>query len=243
MPNDLTTGQLVLTLQQEAQDFEFYPTTNEIIDALARDIQSIRDEHGYRYRGLDSVLDIGAGNGKVLLALRERAGMTALHAIEKSEILCDQLPPDILIVGTDFAQQSLLSKHTDVTFCNPPYSVFEEWAIKIIRQSASRIIYLVIPERWERSAGIADALKYRDAECAKVVLLFDVRAFKNRNLHIRFAKPFILALNVEHGRLKGWLHSREQAAEELQDNDAAEYFRANKLLTQSSILMLGAPQS
>lgn len=158
---------LVKNLIGSGQDFEFYPTTDEIIAALARDIKRQTDKD-YHHGGYKSVLDVGAGNGKVLLALREKAELIHLHAIEKSAILCEQLDPDILIVGTEFAEQSLLSKHVDVVFSNPPYSEFEAWAVKIIRQAASSLVYLVIPERWSRSVQIADAIKYREAEFHKV---------------------------------------------------------------------------
>lgn len=158
---------LVERLCAHGQDFEFYPTTDEIIAALASDITKRGDDE-YRHGRYTSVLDIGAGNGKVLLALREMTELKDLHAIEKSSILCEQLPPDILIVGTDFAEQSLLSKHVDIVFSNPPYSEFEEWAVKIIRQSASALVYLVLPERWEKSTKIADALRFRKAKAAQV---------------------------------------------------------------------------
>jgi hypothetical protein len=45
--------------------------------------------------------------------------------------------------------------------------------------------------------------------------LMDVRAFKNGNLHVRFHQDFIRKLNVEFGRLKGWLKSTQDAVDEL----------------------------
>jgi hypothetical protein len=191
MPNP-STAKLVSLVCEGGEDFEFYPTTDEIIDALAKDIKRQRDKH-YRY-DMSSVLDIGAGNGKVLAALRERAEMTSLHAIEKSPILCEQLPADVLIVGTEFAAQSLLSKHVDVTFCNPPYSDFEQWAVKIVRESASLLVYLVIPERWARSDKIADALRYREAECHKVGD-FDFLSAEDRAAR---AKVHLLRITLKH---------------------------------------------
>lgn len=53
---------LIEELKQAKEDFEFYPTTDEIIDKLARDIKA----SGYetcRSRSYNSILDIGAGNG------------------------------------------------------------------------------------------------------------------------------------------------------------------------------------
>jgi hypothetical protein len=45
--------------------------------------------------------------------------------------------------------------------------------------------------------------------------LMAVRAFKNQNMHVHFDPKFMLALNVEAGRLLGWLKDASQAAEEL----------------------------
>ena len=161
----MTAATLVKQLKEADQDFEWYPTTDEIIDAVIADLKHLRNTAYHRY---SSILDIGAGNGKVLSALRKKTsdydgvdGLYDLHAIEKSAILCEQMDDNILIVGTDFAEQSLLSKNVDIIFCNPPYSEYEQWTEKIIRQSVSKLIYLVIPERWEKSERIADAMKYR----------------------------------------------------------------------------------
>lgn len=156
---------LVERLKEANEDHEFYPTTDEIISALSKDIENAS-------KAYSSVLDIGAGNGKVLKSLRGIAGFSDLHAIEKSSILCSELDPDILIVGTDFHQQSLLSKEVDVVFCNPPYSEFEEWVEKIVRQSGSSRVYLVIPIRWQNSIRIKDALAFRETE-ARVIGKFD----------------------------------------------------------------------
>ncbi len=73
------------------------------------------------------------------------------------------------------------------------------------------------------------------------IVLVEARAFLNGNLHLRLAKSFILALNVEHGRLKGWLQSRDQAAVELDDPAAADYFKTNKLIASNAMLLLAPP--
>lgn len=157
-------NKLIAYLRETDQDFEFYPTTDEIIARLVRDIKGQRLERRSDFRSPRSVLDIGAGHGKVLRALKEQAGIKDLYAIEKSPALCQRLDADIFIVGTDFAEQSLLAKKVDVIFCNPPYSVFKEWAVRIIREAASEVIYLVIPVRWKDSTEIQDALKFRSAD-------------------------------------------------------------------------------
>ena len=152
---------LLDNLKNAQEDFEFYPTTNEILDAVAKDINLLSEEKYFRF---NSLLDIGAGNGKTLLRLGKEFGVNQLYAIEKSEILCQRLDPSIFIIGTDFMEQSLFDKTAQITFCNPPYAQFECWSEKIIRQSASNYVYLVIPERWNISERIADALKFRDAD-------------------------------------------------------------------------------
>lgn len=187
---------LVSVLKESAQDFEFYPTTHEIIDRLVADLTYLRDERFTDYGRVESVLDIGAGSGKVLCALREKAELRSLYAIEKSTILCERMDPDIFIVGTEFQEQSLVSKQVDLTFCNPPYSQFEEWVVKVVRESASRLLYLVIPERWGNSSAIADALRYREA-VTQVVGHFDFLESEDRAAR---AKVHLLRveLSAEH---------------------------------------------
>jgi len=159
---------LIQNLKENNQDHEFYPTTKEIIQRLYQEI----NKDNYRDNPT-SILEIGAGNGKVLKTLEQLskeqnnnekvAYFQNKYAIEKSEILIQQLPADVVIVGTDFWQQTLIDKKVDVVFCNPPYSEFEEWAIKIIKEAFAKTIYLVIPQRWERNKDILEAIKKREA--------------------------------------------------------------------------------
>lgn len=190
----MSTLSLVNELKQHQQDHEFYPTTNAIIRALVNDLQSLDSIR--RLRHPDSVLDVGAGNGKVLLALKEQAGFSTLLAIEKSSLLCRQMPDDILIVGTEFAEQSLLSKPVDVLFSNPPYSQFETWAEKILRQAAAKLVYLVIPVRWEHSAVIQSAIAFREAEVTHVGQ-FDFENAEDRQAR---AQVHLLRIELPHGQ-------------------------------------------
>ena len=149
------------------QDFEWYPTTAEIILSLTRSIKEHADEHLYdrhRSRSLTSFLDIGAGNGKVLDAVRNLRFILKLHAIEKSRTLINLLPADIYILGVDFWNTSLIDKNVDVIFSNPPYFCYVEWTSKILKEARpGALIYLVIPDRWEQSSEILRAIKGRDA--------------------------------------------------------------------------------
>ena len=177
--------QLIQTLKESNQDHEFYPTTDAIIRAMINDIGTVRAglrEYGSR---LDSVIDVGAGNGKVLSALKE-ADLSINHyfAIEKSPILAGLLPDHVLIVGAEFEQQSLISKPVGIVFSNPPYSVFEEWTVKIIREANAKVVYLVIPVRWANSVDIAQALKFRGAK-AEIVGDFDFLNAEDRQARAR----------------------------------------------------------
>lgn len=55
-------------------------------------------------------------------------------------------------------------------------------------------------------------------KAGKELKLMEVRAYMNGNLYIKFNQSFMLALNVEIGRLQGWIHNAQQAAEEMDEN-------------------------
>ena len=175
----MNNSALVNLLKDNNQDHEFYPTTNEIIERFYFDLNG-EARREYCAPSLD-FLEIGCGNGKVFREFEklsceqkearekedERRGYAALgecYGIEKSEILINQLPANIVIVGTDFWQQTLIDKKVDVVFCNPPYSEFEDWAVKIIKEASAKYIYLVIPQRWQESSKIDAAIKIREAK-------------------------------------------------------------------------------
>lgn len=184
---------IIEKLKEVGEDFEFYPTTDEIILRIARDIKN-SDYDGYRYRraAKTSILDIGAGNGKVLLKLSDLADLQELYAIEKAETLRAALDKKIGIVGTDFYEQTLIDKQIDITFCNPPYSHFVEWTAKILRESSSNTVYLVIPERWTESNDIKKAIEYRDA---KVEILGNY-TFENSEDRAARAKVQLLKISL-----------------------------------------------
>jgi len=158
------TNALIEELKTQNEDFEFYPTTDEIIIALVKNIKKLDDNSNHYDFSFRSILDIGAGNGKVLSAVEKVFDGVKLYAIEKAEILKTLIKKGFYLVGTDFKEQSLLDKTMSVTFCNPPYSEYQDWAVKIIRESCSSYVYLVIPQRWVTSSDIADAITYRETE-------------------------------------------------------------------------------
>ena len=74
-------------VRQAGEDFEWYPTTNEILAAMTRDLAFEIDDRHWRSRTPTSFLDIGAGNGKVLTAVSTVTDIGQLYAIEKSHTL------------------------------------------------------------------------------------------------------------------------------------------------------------
>lgn len=148
-----TTQQVVNMLAQNDEDFEWYPTTQEIIACIKSDM----DERYLREN--PSLLDCGAGDGRVLEALTSGAK----YAIEKAQPLIHAMANDIFIVGTEFTEQTLIDKKVDVVFSNPPYSEFSQWACKIIEEANASYIYLVIPQRWENDLNIEHAIEARSA--------------------------------------------------------------------------------
>lgn len=148
------TQATLFELKECDEDFEWYPTTDAMIRAVFKN-----------YSDFGSVLDVGAGDGRVLekLAALSDSSYVEKYAIEKSAVHIENMPPDIAIVGTDFMLQTLIDKRVDVVFCNPPYSEYEAWAVKTIKEAYSKVVFLVIPQRWKSSKPIKDAIKQRKA--------------------------------------------------------------------------------
>lgn len=146
----MAINKLVQNLKQNNEDYEFYPTTKEIINKILNDLEGTNHK---------KVLDIGCGNGNFLNSLDSKK--YTKYGIEKSQILINSLPEDIFILGTDFMFQNLIDKKVDVIFCNPPFSEFETWIEKIISEANCKIIYLVIPCRWKENKKILELIKKR----------------------------------------------------------------------------------
>lgn len=109
---------IIQRLKESEQDFEWYPTTPEMLEAIRADMWSVFCPYNAKDDKLTcSVLDVGAGNGSALKALTQGKK----YAIEKSKILLSTLDKDIFVVGTDFTQQTLIDKKVDVVLSNPPY--------------------------------------------------------------------------------------------------------------------------
>ena len=125
---------LIKELKQAGQDYEFYPTTEEILNAVCKryECEKICDRVNL-FSGWEdecyfecSLLDIGAGNGSSLSYIREsmkkrceqkeKSFEMSLYAIELSQILIKQMPSDILTIGTNFWEQNLYDKSYTIFF-------------------------------------------------------------------------------------------------------------------------------
>ena len=149
----MTTYNTIQILKENEQDFEWYPTTKEMIDVV-KDLLPT---------DADSIMDIGAGDGRVLLEFSKKCEHTKLYSIEKSLLLVQMQDAKIIPVGTDFYEQNLAALPAEYIFCNPPYSQYEEWASWIISEGYAKEAFLVIPQRWKNSNLISEALMKREA--------------------------------------------------------------------------------
>lgn len=148
---------LLDTIKENNQDFEFYPTTQKMVNIIANNI-------GERLLTKGRFLDIGAGNGNFFSKLANCVNTSYLNkfAIEKSQILINQMPSDIAIVGADFHQQTLIDKNFDCIFCNPPYSEFKTWMQKIINETNCNNVIMIVPDRWQKDDNLLKLIKKRD---------------------------------------------------------------------------------
>ena len=164
-----STSQIVKQLKNDGQDFEWYPTTNEMLNVVANDIHScnfIGNGHSF--------MDIGCGDGRVIEFMRNFKKTTESNfrsdlpfgeffGIEKSEThLKNLIKSNVAVIGTDFWETSLLDKQTSVIFCNPPYSEYAQWMESILSNGFALSFYFIVPERWKNNENIEKALKRRD---------------------------------------------------------------------------------
>jgi len=178
----MTVNALVKELKENDENWEWYPTTFEQVESIARWI-------AHNGNDTQSILDIGCGNGGFFEKLdrtdyfhKDEYGHKNYNSrlctnykkygIEKSNILAEQLPDDVILLGSDFNTNTLIDKKVDCIFCNPPYSEYEEWAERIIKEGNAEKIVLVIPQRWKNSERIKYALEQRKYT-AEVIGSFD----------------------------------------------------------------------
>lgn len=171
----MKTNELVQTIKANDQDYEFYPTTDEIIQCIVAKVAS-------RYNDYVNILDVGCGNGKTLQKLgrylsNANSGLHSTHVtkllgIEKSGALRGVCSADIAIIGCDFLQSNLTNRKLGFVFCNPPFSEFEWWVYKLVDECDCNDLVMVLPKRWSESSQISDIMQKRGVT-AEVLGSFD----------------------------------------------------------------------
>ena len=121
--------------KKNGEETEFYPTTKEIVKCIADFINTSKG-----LNSISSILDIGCFFEKLDeinefkntdWINHERNPHENYHllknyrkyGIEKSDIIVKKLREDIMLIGSDFEQQTLIDKEVDLIFSNPPYSL------------------------------------------------------------------------------------------------------------------------
>jgi hypothetical protein len=188
----VNTSKKVRILQADNEDFEWYPTTDEILEAFADDLYSqaktlssingnkgiCHDKHHYDGKtethhdlvSIETILDVGAGDGRVFNAIKDKNRLRRFriekkYGIEIANAQSDDLiRKGIFIIGRDFFQTSLIDKKYSVIFSNPPYSIYEGWTLRLLRESTFIVMYLVLPVRWETNKEILHEIKHFDYE-------------------------------------------------------------------------------
>jgi len=173
MKSSRKRSSLLSRIKEAGEDFEWYPTTESMIDKVIEDYVT---NHVRGHRSV-SILDIGAGDGKFIESCRSGFDRHSsqvqvypeFYAIEKSQILSNNLPEYCFKIGSDFMHNSLQDKELDFIFCNPPYSEYESWTQKIIKEAPiGSVVYLVIPSRWSNSSEIQRCLSSRGVKAQNI---------------------------------------------------------------------------
>lgn len=176
-PPRANTRRLVAELKENNQDFEFYPTTSEMLEIVLQHLNQC-----------GSILDIGCGDARLKQFLKDKKREPDYFGIEKSEILLNRMPADVYILGTDFNNCTLIDKKVDVIFCNPPYSEFESWTNRIIREGNFQEAFLIIPERWQDNATIQESLKAANIRAVSLASMDFLNAKRQARAKINIVK-------------------------------------------------------
>jgi len=187
----VSTSKKIQILKTANEDFEWYPTTPEIMEAMKNDLWAYLRSHkndysnynsrggrknenaedigirvDYEYNGkrekkmerldIDSFLDIGAGDGRVLdfFPAQNKYGIEIARAQAD-----DLIRRGVFIIGRNYWDVSLHNNSYSLIFSNPPYSDFVRWVNKLLTECNFCVLYLVLPVRWKNQDEITRELK------------------------------------------------------------------------------------
>jgi SAM-dependent methyltransferase len=222
VPNTNTTQKL-RTLHAANEDFEWYPTTPEIMEAMKKDLWKYLREHERDYNTrreekiyintfydqafnkgkkterleIGSFLDIGAGDGRVLNFFEA----DKKYGIEIARAQADDLiQKGVFLIGRNYYDVYLNDQYYSLIFSNPPFSQFERWVNKILVDCNFCILYLVMPVRWQNQNEITRELKRYEAT---VVGEFDFskadREARGKVHLVRVNAPWKKDVDSKHG--------------------------------------------
>ena len=181
-----TVNEKVKTLMLNNEDFEWYPTTPEIMEAMKKDLWKYLREHERDYNTrreekiyintfydqafnkgkkterleIGSFLDIGAGDGRVL----DFFDAHKKYGIEIARAQADDLiRRGVFIIGRNYYDVSLCGQYYSLIFSNPPFSQFGRWVNKILGDCNFCVLYLVMPVRWQNQEEITREMKRYEA--------------------------------------------------------------------------------
>jgi hypothetical protein len=188
------TAQKLRTLRTANEDFEWYPTTPEIMSAMKKDIWSYLQKHKNHYSSwwddkraedisihtywsnekkkeelrIYSFLDIGAGDGRVL----EYFNVDKKYGIEIATAQADDLiRRGVFLLGRNYWDVSLIEQKFGLVFSNPPYSSYADWVNKILYECNFEVLYLVIPARWKNEPKITKELERYEAAVVGMMII------------------------------------------------------------------------
>lgn len=91
------------------------------------------------------------------------------------------------------------------------------------------------------SCEMREKYYFRDTLSGDVI--FEFKFFQNKNAHIKMSQAFLMSLNVEIGKLKGWINNYKdvEAEFDLREEEAKQYFKNGLELIgmKSSLPLLG----
>ncbi len=214
-----------MDLKERNEDYEFYPTTDEILKVVAPYLKGstvldigcgtckFKTYMSQWYKRQKEAHDIAERNKESLAKMRgeryyaesfrRNEPISNYYVIKKSRPLLERLDKDTICLGTDFWQTTLLDKPVDVIFCNPPYSEYEEWTKKIIAEGNYIKAFLVIPQRWSKNDEIKSLLEAYKTD-ARSLGTFD---FYNAE---RKARAVVNLVKLEKKKYTDYYSSRQE---------------------------------
>jgi len=178
------TSKKIQILRENNEEYEFYPTTSEIMEAMKKDIWAYSRKHRHSYHGckhdeevrirdweenrkkqerleMDSILDIGAGDGRILSFFDDGKNyIRKKYGIEIARSQADDLiRKGIFIIGRNYYDVNLNDQFFSLIYSNPPFSDFVRWTNKLLMECNFSVLYLVLPVRWKNQEEITRELE------------------------------------------------------------------------------------